>query len=144
MTGVIIPCVALWSAAVVSAADVNVNVGPPSPPAAQSSPAPVIVVPPTAQPAPAPTVVVPPAPATPAILQVEDIEANEVRAQTIYANTIEASNITGAIQQSDKIKMSGKGDIKAPSVTASVIYADKFKAGWVTGDRIFVKNLERK
>jgi hypothetical protein len=57
--------------------------GPPPPPGT-----PVIV------PSP-PTVVVPPS--IPQVLQADDIEASEVRAHTVYANKIKASQIQGAV-----------------------------------------------
>src|SRR5262252_5498338 len=123
------------------AADVDIRVVP------QQTPPPAVV-----QPAPAqtPTVVIQPAPAqpgtpvppgsvivtpgssqvvvpptSPTTLQADDIRANEVRAQTIYANKITARNVQGLVHQTDNVKIGGgKDDVKAPVVIAAVIYAD--------------------
>src|SRR6185503_5635785 len=76
----------------------------------------------TVQPAPsAPSTVVVPAPSTPstvvvpapsasvasapATLQADEIKAHEVRAQTIYANKIESPSIQGTVHQSDTVKV---------------------------------------
>jgi hypothetical protein len=103
------------------------------------------------QPGQAGSVVVQPGPsrtvATPApqMVQAEDLEANEVRAQTIYANKIEASEIRGTIHQTGKVKLdSSVTDLKAPTVVASLLYADTIKAHTVIADHIFVRDLERR
>jgi IMP cyclohydrolase len=40
--------------------------------------------------------------------------------------------------------MDGKGSLKMPSVVASVIYAETIKAGSVTADNIYVREVERR
>ena len=73
-----------------------------------------------------------------------DIEAQEVRAQTIYANKIKAPVVQGTVHQSDDVKIKDtKGDIKAPAVSAGVIYADTIKARTVVADHIYVRSLEK-
>jgi hypothetical protein len=81
----------------------------------------------------------------PQMVQAEDLEANEVRAQTIYANKIEASEIRGTIHQTGKVKLDRSvTDLKAPTVVASLLYADTIKAHTVIADHIFVRDLERR
>jgi hypothetical protein len=93
------------------------------------------------QPGASRTVVAP----APQMVQAEDLEANEVRAQTIYANKIEASEIRGTIHQTGKVKLdSSVTDLKAPTVVASLLYADTIKAHTVIADHIFVRDLERR
>jgi hypothetical protein len=93
------------------------------------------------QPGPNATVVAP----GPQMVQAEDLEANEVRAQTIYANKIEASEIQGSIHQTAKVKLDGSvRDMRVPTVVASVLYADTIKAHRVVADHIFVRELERR
>jgi hypothetical protein len=105
-------------------------------------PAAVVVVPTPAS----PTVVYPaPAPLPAETLKAGDIKAHLVRAQTIYANKIEADEVQGAIHQSKGVKIGNThGDIKSPQVSASVIYADEIKANSVVAEHIYVRNLERK
>jgi hypothetical protein len=67
-----------------------------------------------------------------------------VRANTIYANTIEADEVQGQIYQTDGVKVSAHGDIQAPEVFASVIYAEKITANSVLAEKIYVRKLERK
>src|SRR5262249_50425164 len=63
------------------------------------------------------------------IVQADDLVANEVRAQTIYANKIRAPEIRGAIHQTGEVKIDHSvRDLKAPTVVASVIYADTITA----------------
>jgi len=79
------------------------------------------------------------------MVQAENLEANEVRAQTIYANKIEASEIQGSIHQTAKVKLDGSvRDMRVPTVVASVLYADTIKAHRVVADHIFVRELERR
>lgn len=100
---------------------------------------------------PGQSVVVHPAPPAPVVVpgsqvvQVEDLEANEVRAQTIYANKIQAAEIRGTIHQTGEVKIDRSvADLKTPTVVASVLYADTIKANRVIADHIFVRNLERR
>src|SRR5262249_23351266 len=88
----------------------------PSPPVTGQSSAPTVVVPqqqtPTTVVVPqqSPSVVVQTPPAT---LQAGDIVAQEVRAQTIYANKIKSPMVQGSVHQSDTVKIKDtKGDIK--------------------------------
>jgi hypothetical protein len=86
-----------------------------------------------------------PAPAIPQTLQAGDVKADLVRAQTIYANKIEADDIQGAIHQSNGVRIRDThGDIKAPQVAASVIYADEIKANSVIAEHIYVRDLQRR
>ena len=79
------------------------------------------------------------------MVQAEDLEANEVRAHTIYANKIEASEIRGTIHQTAKVKLdSSVTDLKTPTVVASLLYADTIKAHTVIADHIFVRELDRR
>lgn len=96
--------------------------------------------------APAPVVIEPaPVAVMPQTLQVEDIRANHVRAQTIYANQIDADQVQGMLHQSNNIRIrDAKGEIKAPMVTAAVIYADSIKANTVVADQIYVRDLKLK
>src|SRR5262245_56123517 len=115
-----------------------------TPPPAVVQPAPAQTPPVVIQPAPAPPVVVQPAPApsvtaqpgtpvppgsvivtpgssqvlvpptSPTTLQADDIRANQVRAQTIYANKITARDVQGLVHQTDNVKIGGgKDDVKA-------------------------------
>jgi hypothetical protein len=130
------------------AADVTINVGPPdqSAPAVVQPSQPSVVVQP-AQGAPAP--IVAPGPpqvvvsAPPDTVLADDIQAQQVRAQTIYANKIKAREVRGVIHQTHGIKVTGKGDIKAPMLTASVIYADEIRADSVAANEIYVRTLSR-
>jgi hypothetical protein len=91
---------------------------------------------------PALATVVQPSPRT---IQAEDLEANEVRAHTIYANKIEASEIHGAIHPTAKVRLDGSvSDLKAATVVTSLLYADTIKAHRVIADHIFVRELERR
>ena len=102
-------------------------------------PAPVVT-----PPAGAPVVVVPRAEPQPQMqtLQVDDIRAHVVRAQTIYANQIDADQVQGMINQSKAVKVRDtKGELRAPEVAAAVIYADNIKANRVVADQIFVRDL---
>ncbi len=88
---------------------------------------------------------VPPLPqAMPQTLQADEIKAQRVRANTIYANTIEADEVQGQIFQTDDVKVSAHGDIKAPEVSAAVIYAEKITANSVVAQTIYVRHLERR
>jgi hypothetical protein len=84
-------------------------------------------------------------PGSPQVVQVEDLEAHEVRAQTIYANRIQASEIRGAIHQTGEVRIDRSvADLKAPTLVASVLYADTIKAHRVIADDIFVRDLDRR
>jgi hypothetical protein len=112
---------------------------------APSTPLPPVVVQPgqpiIVQQSGRPATVVQPAPQ---VVQTEDLEANEVRAQTIYANKIEAPEIQGAIHPTGEIRLnSSVSDMKAATVVASVLYADTIKAHRVIADHIFVRNIKR-
>ena len=79
------------------------------------------------------------------VIQADDIVANEVRAQTIYANKIRAPEVQGAIHQTGQVRIDGSvPDLKAPTITASVIYADTIQAHRVIADNIFVRDLDRR
>ena len=67
------------------------------------------------------------------------------RADTIYANKIEADNIQGQIHQTKDVKV-GKtsGKIKAPEVAAAVIYAEEITANSVVARNIYVRDLDRR
>ena len=79
------------------------------------------------------------------MVQAEDLEANEVRAQTIYANKIVAPEVQGSIRSTPKIELHPSvADLKTPTVNASVVYADTIKAHRVIADNIFVRDLERR
>ena len=89
-------------------------------------------------------VVVQPSPPASQVVQAGDIEAKEVRAQTIYANKIKAPMVQGTVHQSDDVKIKDtKGHIKAPSVSAGVIYADTIKARSIVAEHIYVKDIQR-
>jgi len=80
-------------------------------------------------------------------LQADKITAQEVRANTIYANRIDADRIQGVVYQTGGVTMNSAnsiGDIRAPQVTASVIYADQIRAGDVSADTIYVRNLRQR
>src|SRR5438309_2322097 len=99
-----------------------------------------------AVPAPPATVVVPvPAPTPTQTMQVDEIKAGVVRANTIYANKIEADEVRGSVHQSRGVKVrDSQGKIKAPEVVASVIYADEISANTVEADTIYVRELDRR
>ena len=100
-----------------------------------------IIVQQPGQPATPATVVQP----APQMVQAEDLEANEVRAHTIYANKIEAPEIQGAIHPTAKVRLDRTvSDLKAPTVVASILYADTIKAHRVIATHIFVRELERR
>ena len=87
-----------------------------------------------------PTVVVPGS----QVVQADDIVANEVRAQTIYANRIKAPEIRGAIHPTGQVRIDRSvPDLRAPTVVASVLYADTIEAHRVIADHIFVRDLDR-
>src|SRR5262252_5084867 len=98
--GAVIGLAAFAVAGVVSA---QVVVQPSAPPPVVVEPAPSPSV--TVQPAPAAPVVV--QPTVPQVVQAGDIEATEVRAQTIYANKIKAGDIRGTIHQTRQVKVDG-------------------------------------
>ena len=112
----------------------------PLPPVVVQPGQPIIVQQPGQPAPPAATVVQPPS----RMLQVEDLEANEVRAHTIYANKIEAPEIQGAIHAGAKVHLDDSvPDLKTGTVTTSLLYADTIKAHRVIADHIFVRELER-
>jgi hypothetical protein len=72
-------------------------------------------------------------------------QGNQVRADTIYANRIEADQVVGQVHQTKDVKIGDtKGDIKAPEVAASFIYADEIKANSVIAQHVFVRELRRR
>src|SRR5215467_2278704 len=95
---------------------------------------------------PGTTVVVPnPPAAVPNTMKADAITAQQVRANTIYANKIEADEVRGIVHQNRDLKIGDtKGDIRAPEVVASVIYADEIKANSVQADMIYVRDLKRR
>jgi len=91
-----------------------------------------------------PTTVVVPVPAPTQTMQADEIKAGVVRANTIYANKIEADEVRGAVHQTRGVKVrDSQGKIKAPEVLASVIYADVISANTVEADTIYVRELDR-
>ena len=123
----------------------------PAPPASvivKPTPPPTVVVEPTPsttviETTPSTTTVVVP-PAVPQMIQAAHIEANDVRAETSYANKIKATDVKGTIHQSREVKMKGQSNLKVPSLVASVIYADTIKANSVTATNIYVRDLDRR
>ena len=106
------------------------------------------VVPPagttTVVPAPA-TVVAPGLPAVVQTLRADDIKSPRVRAQTIFANRIEANEIRGVIHQDTGLKVGNtSGAITGTEIVASVIYADEIKADVVIADHIYVRDVRRR
>jgi hypothetical protein len=103
---------------------------------------------------PAGTTTVVPAPATggtPPLATVvltvraDNIDAPRVRAQTIYANRIEANEIRGVIHQGKGLKVDDTdGAIKGEEIVASVIYANTIKADIVIADHIYVRDVRRR
>jgi hypothetical protein len=56
------------------------------------------------------------------VVQADALEANEVRAQTIYANRIQSPEIRGTIHQSGGVKMDRSvSNLKTQTLTASVL-----------------------
>src|SRR5262245_46154375 len=99
----------------------------------------------TVVPAPSTVVTTPPTPVAPQMLRADEIQTQRVRANTIYANKIEAGEVRGIIHQDRGLKVGDtQGEIKAPEVVAQVIYADQIKADSVIADHIFVRNLRRR
>jgi len=96
------------------------------------------------------TTTVVPAPTTglPAVvltLRADDIKSPRVRANTIYANRIEANEIRGVIHQDAGLKVRDtNGAIAGSEIVASVIYADEIKADVVIADHIYVRNVRRR
>lgn len=81
----------------------------------------------------------------PSTVQADEITAHQVRASTIYANKIEADEVTGTVHQTRGVKINDtKGNIRAPEIVASVIYADEIKANSVTADTIYVRELRKR
>ena len=98
----------------------------------------------TAEPAPA-TGVTPGLAAVVVTLRAEDIKSPRVRAQTIYANRIEAKEIRGVIHQDSGLKVrDANGAIAGSEIVASVIYADEIKADVVIADNIYVRDIRRR
>jgi hypothetical protein len=78
----------------------------------------------------------------PQTLQVDEIKAHEVRAQTIYANRIDTDRLQGLIYQTAGLEgRHGHGEVRAPAVSASVIYADTISANSVVADAVYVRDL---
>ena len=66
-----------------------------------------------------------------------------VRADTIYANRIQADEVRGQIHQTRDVRIGDtRGEIKAPEVAASVIYADEITA--VVAQNVYVRDLRRR
>jgi hypothetical protein len=104
--------------------------------------------PPITRQAPGSTTVVVPSPPTaqvPQSLNAEQIKANVVRADTIYANRIEADEVRGQIHQTSSVKIGDtSGDVTAPEVSAAVIYADEITANAIVAQHVYVRDLRRK
>ena len=84
-------------------------------------------------------------PAVVQTLRAEDIKSPRVRAQTIYANRIEANEIRGVIHQDTGLKVRNtNGAITGSEIVASVIYADTIKADIVIADHIYVRDVRRR
>ena len=93
---------------------------------------------------PGTAVVVPPGAASNTV-KADGITAQQVRANTIYANKIEADEVTGTVHQNRDLKVGAThGNIRAPEVVASVIYADEIKANSVQADTIYVRDLKQR
>jgi hypothetical protein len=98
----------------------------------------------TVVPAPA-TVVTPPLATVVLTVRADNIDSPRVRAQTIYANRIEANEIRGVIYQGKGLKVGNTdGAIKGDEIVASVIYANKIKADIVIADHIYVRDVRRR
>jgi hypothetical protein len=98
----------------------------------------------TAVPAPA-TVVTPPLATVVLTVRADNIDSPRVRAQTIYANRIEANEIRGVIYQGKGLKVGNTdGAIKGDEIVASVIYANTIKADIVIADHIYVRDVRRR
>ena len=84
-------------------------------------------------------------PAVVQTLRADDIKSPRVRAQTTYANRIEANEIRGVIHQDTGLKV-GKtnGAITGTEIVASIIYAGKIKTDIVIADHIYVKDVRRR
>jgi hypothetical protein len=95
----------------------------------------------TVVPAPA-TVVTPAPPVVIQTLRADLIDSPRVRAQTIYANRIEANEIRGVIHQDKGLRVGNTdGAIKGNEIVATVIYADEIKADLIIADHIYVRHL---
>jgi len=121
-----------------------------TPPSTAGAPAPgtAAVAPPadttTLEPAPT-TAVTPGLAAVVVTLRAEDIKSPRVRAQTIYANRIEAKEIRGVIHQDSGLKVrDANGALTGSEIVASVIYADEIKADIVIADNIYVRDIRRR
>ena len=122
----------------------QVIVAPAQPGTVVAAPGTVVTAPGTVVTAPA-TVAQPSVMQAPQMVQAEDLQANEVRAQTIYANKIEAPDVQGTIHQTGTVKLdSSVRDLTTPTVNASIVYADTIKAHRVVADHIFVRDLQRR
>jgi hypothetical protein len=98
----------------------------------------------TVVPAPA-TVVTPPLATVVLTVRADNIDSPRVRAQTIYANRIEANEIRGVIYQGKGLKVGNTdGAIKGDEIVASVIYANTIKADIVIADHIYVRDVRRR
>jgi len=114
-----------------------------------SAPSSVTQVPASVTVVPAPSTVVIPVPGTVVavpvqqILQAEQIRGHHVRANTIYANRIEADQVKGMIHHISGVTVNApKGEIVGPDVAASVIYADAIAANSIVADNVYVRELE--
>jgi hypothetical protein len=118
------------------------------PDAVVAAPGTTTVVPPegstTVVPAPA-TGVTPPLATVVLTVRADHIDSPRVRAQTIYANRIEANEIRGVIHQDKGLKVGNTdGAIKGDEIVAAVIYADKITADIVIADHIYVRDVRRR
>jgi len=119
----------------------------PAPSTTGPAPGATTVAPPagTTTPEPAPATVTPGLAAVVVTLRAEDIKSPRVRAQTIYANRIEAKEIRGVIHQDSGLKVrDANGAIAGSEIIASVIYADEIKADVVIADNIYVRDIRRR
>ena len=95
----------------------------------------------TGVPAPA-TAATPPLATVVLTVRADNIESPRVRAQTIYANRIEANEIRGVIHQGKGLRVENTdGAIKGDEIVAAVIYANKIKADIVIADHIYVRDV---
>ena len=84
-------------------------------------------------------------PAVVQTLRADDIKSPRVRAQTIYADRIEANEIRGVIHQDTGLKVGNtNGAITGTEIVASVIYTDKIKTDIVIADYIYLKDVRRR
>jgi hypothetical protein len=69
--------------------------------------------------------------------------AHEVRAHTVYANSIDADEVRGMIYHSPGLQVANvQGNLTAPDVAASVVYADSITANVINASTVYVRDRE--